>query len=144
MPKVTLNKSTKIKGKGLVRAGEEIDVTAEQKKQLEKDGFLGEAAKSNTPSNEKEIKELVAKVATLKAQVKDGGDTSALTDEIETLKGAAVEDKETIGTLNSENETLKSNIVIVEGSNNDLLLANKNLEAEVKKLKADLAKATKK
>ncbi len=69
MPKVTLNKSTKIKGKGLVLAGVEIDVTAEQKKQLEKDGFLGEVKKDNSPGNEKEIKALVKKAADLEKEL---------------------------------------------------------------------------
>ena len=63
MPKVTLNKSTKIKGQGLVLAGVEVDVTADQKKQLEKGGFLGEVKKDNSPGNDKEIAALVKKVA---------------------------------------------------------------------------------
>ena len=70
MPKVTLNKSTKIKGKGLLLAGVEVDVTAEEKKLLEKGGFLGEVKKSNRPTNEKEIQELVAKVTELESENK--------------------------------------------------------------------------
>ena len=55
MPKVILNKSTKIEGKGLVLAGVEIEVTKAQEKDLTEKGFIGELKKSSTPSNDKEI-----------------------------------------------------------------------------------------
>lgn len=110
MAKVILNKSTKIKGMGLVRAGIEIEVTADQKKQLEKGGFLGKTAKSNVPSNEKEIKELVAKVAALETQIEDGGDNSALTDEIEALKSDVKSRDDTIEILTGEIEALKADL----------------------------------
>ena len=118
MPKVILNKSTKIKGKGLFLAGVEVEVTADEEKQLKKDGFLGEIKKDSSPSNDKEIQELVAKVAKLEAQIAGGGgNTSELEEEI---------------------TTLKSDIVTVEGSNNDLLLANKTLEEEITSLKDEI------
>ena len=107
--KVILNKSTKIKGKGLVLAGIEVSVTDAQEKQLKKDGFLGNVKKSNMPSNEKEIKELVAKVTKLEAQIADGGGDDELAKEIETLK-VEVESKDTeIETLKVEVESLKNN-----------------------------------
>ncbi len=68
MPKVILNKSTKIKGLGLVLGGIEVDVTVEQENQLTKDGFIGGLKKSLTPTNEKEIKELVNKVSELQVE----------------------------------------------------------------------------
>ena len=148
---VTLNKSTKIKGKGLVLAGVEIDVTKEQKAKLEKDGFLGEFKKSGMPSNEKEIKELVAKVANLEKQLKDGSDNTALTTEIETLKGAAETDEETITALTTEIETLKGELAGAIESNvnldeviSGLKTDSKTKDDEIKTLKASLAKATKK
>lgn len=88
MPKVTLNKTVKVKGKGMLLAGVEVDVTEKEKTQLEKDGHIGEASKSSSPTNEKEIKALIAEVQTLKA-------------ENETLKAE-------IETLKAENETLAS------------------------------------
>lgn len=68
MPKVILNKSTKIKGLGLVLGGIEVEVSVEQEKQLIKDGFIGGLKKSLTPTNEKEIKELVNKVSELQVE----------------------------------------------------------------------------
>ena len=68
--KVILNKSTKLKGRGLILAGIEVEVTEDEKKLLDKGGFLGEVKKSNRPTNEKEIIELVAKVATLEDENK--------------------------------------------------------------------------
>lgn len=137
MPKVTLNKSTKINGK-FVLAGE-ADVTAEQKKQLEKDNFLGESKKSNTPTNEKEIKALVAKVAALETKLEKAGggeDNEALTAEIETLKAEATIKDESITSKDNEIEALK-----VVSLDSDELLKEKNDEIET--LKADLEKAIK-
>lgn len=68
MPKVILNKSTKIKSKGFVLAGVEVEVTADEKKQLDKDGFLGEIKKDNSPNSDKEIAALVAKVDILEKE----------------------------------------------------------------------------
>lgn len=121
--KVILNKSTKIKGKGFVLAGIEIDVTDAQKKALDKGGFLGEIKKDNSPSNDKEIKELVAKVITLEKQVKDGGDNTELIAEIATLKADAEKSVEATKVLED---------------------AAVEKDAEIATLKADLAKATKK
>lgn len=82
MAKVTLNKTVKIKGKGMILAGVEIDVTAEEKKELEKAGHIGESKRSPSPTNEKEIQALVAEVAALKAEI------VTLKEEIETLSTA--------------------------------------------------------
>ena len=69
MPKVILNKTVKIKGKGLVLANVEVEVTADQEKQLKKDGHIGEVKKSNSPTNEKEIRDLVARVKELETEL---------------------------------------------------------------------------
>lgn len=66
MPKVYINGSAKLDGK-IVPPGE-YEVSAEKKKELEKKGLLGEIKKSGMPSNEKEIKELVAKVDILEKE----------------------------------------------------------------------------
>jgi len=70
MPKVKLNTTVKIKGKGFILAGTEFDATEEQKKDFDKKGLLGEIKKSNKPSNQKEIDDLVLKVADLEAENK--------------------------------------------------------------------------
>lgn len=106
MAKVILNKSTKLKGKGLILAGVEVEVTADEKKQLEKGGFLGEVKKSNKPTNEKEINELVAKVAELEEAASKGG-KKELTDKVKELE-------EQVTTLTSEKETLESEKVTLE------------------------------
>jgi len=67
MAKVKLNKSVKVDGK-FVKAGEEVEVTAEVKKTLEKAGVIGEAKKDNSPNSDKEIQSLVAKVANLEKE----------------------------------------------------------------------------
>lgn len=103
MQKVILNKSTKIKSKGFVLAGVEIEVTADEKKLLDKGGFLDEIKKDNSPNSDKEISALVAKVSKLEAELKDSesGDTSKLKDEIKTLK--------------SENDDLRKELVNLAG-----------------------------
>ena len=95
MPKVILNKSTKI-NKSLVMAGVEVEVTADEEKQLKKGGFLGEIKKDNLPNSDKEISALVAKVAELE-------------------KGADKALKEENKTLKSENDDLKKEIKILAG-----------------------------
>lgn len=68
MPKVILNKTTKIKGKGLILAGVEVDVTESEKSQLTKDGFIGAIKKPLNPTNEKEIQSLISENEKLKSQ----------------------------------------------------------------------------
>jgi hypothetical protein len=99
MAKVILNKSTKIKSKGFVLAGVEVDVTAAEEKDLSKRGFIGNVKKSNLPSNQKEIDDLIKKVSELEKS--KGVDTSELTKEIETLKS----ENETLVTENLELKT---------------------------------------
>ncbi len=115
MPKIKLNTTVKIKGKGFVLAGVEFDATEKQIKDYEEKGLLGEVKKSGMPSNEKEIKELVAKVKELESKIKDGG-CSELETEITTLK-SEIETKDTeITTLKSEIETLKASSVDLLGA----------------------------
>lgn len=102
--KVILNTSTKIKGRGIVLAGVEVDVTEAQKKDLEKKGFLGGIKKDKSPTNDKEVEALVKKVEELEAKVKDGGDSEALNKEIETLKADAEAKDEEIETLKADLE----------------------------------------
>ena len=82
--KVTINKSTKLDGK-FVHAGE-IEVTKKQKETLEKGGFLNDISKDTSAMTDTEVQKLVKKVSDLEEQVKNGGDNTALTTEIETLK----------------------------------------------------------
>jgi len=63
MEKVQTNSTVKLDGK-FVPPGK-YEVSAEKKKELDKKGLLGEIKKSNKPTNQKEIDELVAKVADL-------------------------------------------------------------------------------
>jgi len=109
MPIIKANQTSKIKGKGFIPAGTEVDVTESKKKELEKAGLLDKIVKSKMPSDEKEIKELVAKVADLEKQIEDGGDTSALTEEIKLLNETVAEKDEEIKLLNENIESLKNN-----------------------------------
>jgi len=110
MAKVTLNKSTKIKGLGLVLAGVETTVTAEQAKDLKSKGFLGEIKKSNTPANDKEIQALVKKVADLE---------SGSNEEMESLKAELTAKDEEI-------ESLKTELAEALKGGDDLLGENKD------------------
>ena len=110
MAKVILNKSTKIKGLGLVLAGVETTVTAAQKKDLEEKGFLGEIKKSNSPTNDKEIQALVKKVADLEA---------GSNEEIESLKAE-------VSAKDEEIEALRTELAEALKGGDDLLGANKD------------------
>lgn len=112
MAKVILNKSTKIKGKGLILAGVEVDVTAAEEKELIKNGFIGEAKKSNTPSNQKEIDALVKKVSELESTIADSKESKAL-ESFKTENAQLLLDK---NTLVSELETLKVKVSELEST----------------------------
>ena len=106
MAKVKLNKSAKVDGK-FVLAGQEIEVSADVKKELEKAGVIGETKKDNSPNSDKEILALVAKVALLE-------------------KGADKALKEENKTLKAENEEIKKELVKLAGDKEE----NKGLLAK--------------
>ncbi|MHA1193233.1 MAG: hypothetical protein ACTSP9_13205 [Promethearchaeota archaeon] len=101
MPKVYINGSTKLDGK-LVPPGE-YEVSAEKKKELDKKGLLGEIKKSNKPSNQKDIDELVAR----NIELEKGAD-KALKEENETLKSENEELRKAVKDLAGDKEENKS------------------------------------
>ena len=105
MLKVYINGSTKLDGK-LVPPGE-YEVSAEKKKELDKKGLLGEIKKSNKPSNQKEIDELVAR-------------------NIELENGSDKKLKEENKTLKAENEEIKKELIKLAGDKEE----NKGLLAK--------------
>jgi len=107
MPKVTLNKTTKIEGKGLVLAGIEVEVDDKQKKALDKGGFLGEVKKDLSPSNDKEIQSLIKENENLKAQL-ESGDNAELHEELKTVKAENDELRKDIKSLAGDKEENKS------------------------------------
>ena len=118
MPKVIPNKSTKIKSKGFILAGVEVEVTADEKKLLEKGGFLSEIKKDNSPNSDKEISALVAKVAELEkgADKKLKADNDNLKKDNENLAAKITElEKGTDESLKKENEELRKELVELAG-----------------------------
>ena len=116
MPKVYINGSTKLDGK-LVPPGE-YDVSADKKKELESKGLIGEIKKSNKPSNQKEIDELVARNIELEngSNEKLKADNDNLKKDNEDLATKITElEKGTDESLKKENEELRKELVKLAG-----------------------------